>query len=1086
MNKTNDLMSTPRKKKLVPPTTPKSKTILKSGVWGHVVGLKRLDEAVYYRYPIDKSYCSFGRNDSNDIRVQIDGVSEMHCKLIRRDDGEVWLKDTSTNGTLLNNVLVHDTARPIQHLDVITVGGRKFRFEISETASRPPLQSAANGNTPGRHVRDIQATIDKDIQTLAEVPSPTPDRLLTTPKKNLARSTAALESSLGLFTPNRAAKLSSLLVSPKPVPLPAFLTKSPRKPSTPKPVLTMIDEPSLFNPTAIAAHSEEESFSVNTPGLQTPTREKRKAPEDFDGVTRTPKKVSFGPALSPEIFDKSNPPSTPIKRGQQQDPETPRRQGTSTPSLLSRLSAIGSASKPILTPSRLSRTSNLIDLERPAPPNLFAPENQKNVEETMRTDKSEDAVSSNQGGNSSEEVLRRQEMRAPAEDDADTKALNALAGILASPSEDGEQSPHHYDSDDDMYDDDQSPPTTPTRGPKGRISAPLMPTPSRQMQSSSSIFQQERNQLVVKRNSSPLGSDDEELLMKPAQERDSSNTSSPTTVQQNSLYSDDVNPFDEESIAAAEIRLEFSSPARAASEDMDTTPVHTPVRRRALRDINEQGSSPFPSTPGSASRQALLQLSAQKMKGLPDLLQSPSVSVSSSESANSVSSTPTATKVRLSIAGLFDVDDTDQIKEQEDTIRKTDERQDTAPVDQEQDEEEEKNNNNDANEVEHQDDGAFVQEESSAVSPDLSSSESRLQFSAETDRGRRSSAPANTIRHRSSSPFLTGLRGVFRTPQKMVSTCFSGFAGIRDYVMSPSKPSSRQLSSATADVITDEHLEESAVESLEVAAVTAAAVDNTDPGEKKVDDVATRLASGSSSIALSPAQPLEQVRARNRRSDTFPQMRTIAGQSRRQTHGGESHPEPVEKEARRRTFSLFEFRRDYSSGATAATSAPDSDIAVSISAVEYDQEPVTNQPEQQQIDGGEDAEQAELLRLLGEGADPADDDEDAMYLEDNNGEGDLTMDHTAMEGGGAAQEEEDGDDDRIAVYSRRTSSSSYESRAGTNTPIKRRTSFKQRLGSSSPAFRLYEQQDEDEDEEREDEDIVRMISPKRVRTNFLQ
>ena len=47
--------------------------------------------------------------------------------------------------------------------------------------------------------------------------------------------------------------------------------------------------------------------------------------------------------------------------------------------------------------------------------------------------------------------------------------------------------------------------------------------------------------------------------------------------------------------------------------------------------------------------------------------------------------------------------------------------------------------------------------------------------------------------------------------------------------------------------------------------------------------------------------------------------------------------------------------------------------------------------------------------------------------------------------------------------------------------IKRRQSFKQRLGSASPAFRNYEQEaDEDEDEGDED-DMVLMISPKRVR-----
>jgi len=42
----------------------------------------------------------------------------------------VWLKDTSSDGTLLNEVLLHNTARIILHDDVLTIAGRKFRFEV--------------------------------------------------------------------------------------------------------------------------------------------------------------------------------------------------------------------------------------------------------------------------------------------------------------------------------------------------------------------------------------------------------------------------------------------------------------------------------------------------------------------------------------------------------------------------------------------------------------------------------------------------------------------------------------------------------------------------------------------------------------------------------------------------------------------------------------------------------------------------------------------------------------------------------------------------------------------------------------------
>ncbi|KAF9983498.1 hypothetical protein BGZ65_001731 [Modicella reniformis] len=274
-------------KRLLPPTTPKTKTILRIGVWGHIVGLKKQDESV-------------------------------------------WLKDTSTNGTLLNDVLVHDTARPIQHKDIMTIAGRKFRFEAeSPLPPLTPLQPTSD-NTPGRQsskISHIQPPIDEDFEALADMPSPSAGKGLSTPIKNRDRNnTAALESALGLFTPNRADKLSRLLVSPKPIPLPAFLAKSPSKAAatTPRRVYVMIDEPSILNPTCSDAPTTDSVSGTIECGLQTPKREKRMASTaDFDanGIVRTPKKVSFGPALSPEIFDQKEPPSTPIKRGEQQDQE---------------------------------------------------------------------------------------------------------------------------------------------------------------------------------------------------------------------------------------------------------------------------------------------------------------------------------------------------------------------------------------------------------------------------------------------------------------------------------------------------------------------------------------------------------------------------------------------------------------------------------------------------------------------------------------------------------------------------------------------------------------------------------------------
>ncbi|CAO3571039.1 unnamed protein product [Mortierella alpina] len=1140
----SSLMSTPKKKKLArlhPPTTPNSKTIVPSFVWGEVLGLSRQDGSVYYRYPINKSYCSFGRSNLNDVRIQIEDVSENHCKLIRRDDGEVWLKDTSTNGTLLNNVLVHDTARPIQHHDIVTIGGRRFRFDTSEPIPRMPLQSTANSNTPGRQVRDIQATIDKDIQTLAEAPSPTPGRLLSTPKRSLGRSTAALESSLGLFTPNRAAKLSSLLVSPKPVPLPAFLTKSPRRPTTPKPVIAMIDEPSLFNTTSTATPSSSSSFTErqfsSDSGMHTPTKEKRKAPVDFDGVPRTPKKVSFGPALSPEIFDKSNPPSTPIKRGQQQDPDTPRRQGLSTPSLLSKLSAAGSASKPILTPSRLSRTFLLANLQRPAPPNLFAPENQQDAEEDSKTDQQEskpkeEALESTQGNasislddSSSAPDLRSEgnslwkQRVISTNSDADETALNNLAGFMDMSSEDGEQSPRPLGSlvdededdnnsppttptrapsgasstrgvsgygrlvdgfDDEDDEDDESPPATPTRGPSGRVSNPLTSTSTRPKPLSPFLFQQDHNHSLGKEATSPIKSDDEDLFMT-AQERNR-RTPSPTLDQSNPAYSE-RDSFDNDSSGSAAIYLELSSPTRSTIA-ADTTPVHTPIRRQTSKN-NPDNDNPT-STPGSASRIALLQLSASKVRCLPDLLQSPSVSNYSSDIAGSAPGTPVAVKLTLPVMDFSDEDvdddddddDMDHRAENASTPRIDERRADAKAETEAPDEDESLAQVHDAPVLEEGESSDEFCQDSALATINLSETGNRRLLSTDAHPGRRSSAPAAAMRDSSESPFFTGLRGVFRTPQKVVESCFSGFVGFRNYVMSPSKPPGLPLLLG-ADETTGENLDDSAVEILEVQENIHGALPST-------TDTDAPSTSGSKTTLWAPAQSLEQIRVGGRRSETLPQKRSVASPYRSQERAAKEK----EKEARRRTFSLFEYHKEDPNlpapGLTAETEeATGSERAVASAESDKDQLSTEDQKDQaeQQVDGEEDAEQEELLRILGEGFSPVDGNEDdsqhdSVAYEHEMGD---QLDFDAPEEEDVLQEEKR--DSTVVLSPRRASSrrSSYGSRV--STPIKRRHSFKQRLGSSSPAFRLYEQ-DQDDDEE-EEEDVVSMISPKRVRTTNL-
>lgn len=955
------------------------------------------------------------------------------------------------------------------------------------------------------------------------------------------RSAAALESSLGLFTPNRAARLSSLLVSPNPVPLPAFLTQpmkplKPLKSATPKNNYVMLDEPSILNP------EEESPFDCSAGDeMRTPTKDKRKATEDISPTTgRTPKKVSFGPALSPEIFDKSNPPSTPVKRGQQQDPDTPRRHGVSTPSLLSRLHAVGSASKPILTPSRL-RTGVLYNVQKPAPLNLldladmdeddspqpaktpekFLPEEplqslqdiqtpaleetleeaEAIMEETNAEDKELGQHAESGEGtvdSSSPDDGRWRKFIAIQSPNADSEALDRLTALMSS------------DPDlDDTEELDQSPPTTPTRPPRERLASQPAPTPTPT---------RPRPLLHAMRpNASPLASDDESLFYQNEQPE----SPSPSIGSNDPTAFDDSNPFmvrlvDENQ----EPEPEAPSPSRDISSVKNTSehPVYTPIRRRSAEDIHVSRSA---GTPGSASRLALLQLSAQKIRGLPDLLQSPST-LSGAE-ADFAPSTPTRAKVNLFPFGLALQDDTpefegDQVAEFEQPMSGEHEQVMEMPIMTEIGESNEAVTTDDA--VNNKDLDATNERVMRTPSPEPSTRHLSI-FSARSVPNRRLSAPAGTLMDRSQSPIFSGLRSVFRTPQKVVEFGFASFAGFRNFVRTPTKEPESEASSSRATIETAAPIEtrEDLVADLEVQTsiedgVSATAVPEqteavqdgqesggtspiTTPKKQTSHQDALDLLMGGQGPSpkskeftflatqdslLPSSRSLEHIKARGRRSDIFPQRKAMAIRSQSHSDENRQSGNDMEKGAgvnnRRRTISLMEFKQ-VASKVLGFTGRQASDATATSDSSDKENEPVHPGMGQQ---SREDAEQAELLRLLGEGgAEAMEDDDQILEQMEPFGQGQDVAD---------SEDDDSGDqavygmpDDAVYVDESKfnalsTPSSRRTSGAGTPSS-KRRLSAKHRLGSSSPAFRRYEQQDEDEDEN--EDDVVDMISPKRAR-----
>jgi hypothetical protein len=570
---------------------------------------------------------------------------------------------------------------------------------------------------------------------------------------------------------------------------------------------------------------------------------------------------------------------------------------------------------------------------------------------------------------------------------------------------------------------------------------------------------------------------------------------------------------------------EATSPALDFFSAKNTSehPVNTPIRRRSAEDIHVSRSS---GTPGSASRLALLQLSAQKIRGLPDLLQLPSTL--GGEEADFAPSTPTRARINVFPFGFGAQDNTPESEGEQ----VADFEQPTSGEHEQVMEMAVMTEIGELNEPVTTDDTVNNKEDLDVANDHLMRTPSPEPnthhlsiFSAGSAPNRRLSAPASTSMDRSQSPIFSGLRSVFRTPQKVVEFGFASLAGFRNFVRTPTKEPDSEGSSSrtTTDTAAPIEAREDLVADLEVqTSIEDGVYTTTAPGQtvtvqdgqesEETSSITTPRKQTSHQDALdllmggqgpSPkskeftflatqdsllqsARSLEHIKARGRRSDIFPQRKVMAIRS--QSHSDENRlsGNDMEKGAgvnnRRRTISLMEFKQ-VASKVLGLTGRPAPDAAATSDSSDKENEPVNHGLGQQ---SREDAEQEELLRLLGEGGEETMEDDDQILEQ--------------MEPFGQGQDDADSEDDDSgdqavyglpddAVYVNESkldglSTPSSRRTSGVGTPSsKRRLSAKYRLGSSSPAFRRYEQQDEDEDEN--EDDIVDMISPKRVRVRPL-
>lgn len=91
---------------------------------------------------LSRDIVTVGRTRNNDICLPSTGVSRDHARLLVASGSVVTLVDaSSTNGCFVNDVRV--TRQRLRDGDLVRIGDRSFRFELSLTGARPQDDCAA-------------------------------------------------------------------------------------------------------------------------------------------------------------------------------------------------------------------------------------------------------------------------------------------------------------------------------------------------------------------------------------------------------------------------------------------------------------------------------------------------------------------------------------------------------------------------------------------------------------------------------------------------------------------------------------------------------------------------------------------------------------------------------------------------------------------------------------------------------------------------------------------------------------------------------------------------------------------------------
>jgi pSer/pThr/pTyr-binding forkhead associated (FHA) protein len=129
--------------------------------------------AVGYRYAIEGETIRIGRDYSNDVVIQDPEVSRNHLLLTRDRAGFIAQDLNSTNGSFINDIRLHNDARPFATNDVLRLGSM-VRLKLIRLEDELPLDAAVRAApyiAPDETVHEISSLFTpRGVGIISEIP----------------------------------------------------------------------------------------------------------------------------------------------------------------------------------------------------------------------------------------------------------------------------------------------------------------------------------------------------------------------------------------------------------------------------------------------------------------------------------------------------------------------------------------------------------------------------------------------------------------------------------------------------------------------------------------------------------------------------------------------------------------------------------------------------------------------------------------------------------------------------------------------------------------------------------------------------